>query len=65
MSRPSSGREALTLALTLGMTAPSREQFELVVELVDQIASTLTLEDVEYAKRESLRRVGAKEYNRV
>ena len=47
--------EALVLALTLGLTAPSDEQAEKVMCVAEPIATRLALEEVEEAKLAALK----------
>ena len=50
LDEPSNDYEALVMALTLAVTAPSAHQLAAVIELADNIAERLTEEEVERAK---------------
>ena len=50
MDEPSNDYEALVMALTLAVTAPSGQQLAAVIEIADNIAERLTEEEVERAK---------------
>jgi hypothetical protein len=49
---------ALALALALAVTAPSDEEHEEVLEYVNQLAGTLTTEEIERAKETAESLVG-------
>jgi hypothetical protein len=50
LDEPSHDYEALVMALTLAVTAPSEEQAVAVIEIAENIAERLTEEEVERAK---------------
>jgi len=50
LDEPSNDYEALVMALTLAVTAPSAHQLAAVIEIADNIAERLTGEEVERAK---------------
>jgi hypothetical protein len=50
LDEPSNDYEALVMALTLAVTAPSAQQLAAVIEIADNIAERLTEEEVERAK---------------
>ena len=50
LDEPSNDYEALVMALTLAVTAPSAQQAAAVIEIADNIAERLTEEEVERAK---------------
>ena len=50
MNEPANDYEALVMALTLAVTAPSAQQAAAVIEIAGNIAERLTEEEVERAK---------------
>lgn len=56
MKTPETAREALTLALFLGLTAPTDADADAVTEVAEQIARNMTETDVRAAKRNALAR---------
>jgi hypothetical protein len=56
MKTPETAREALTLALFLGLTAPTDADADAVTEVAEQIARNMTEADVRAAKRNALAR---------
>ena len=49
MTKPTSDYEALVLALTLAIRAPSEEQYHQVMEMADYFSERMTLVDVKRA----------------
>ena len=54
MNTPKNHKDALIQGLVLAITAPSDEDASVAVDLVDQIASHLTSEEVEECKKAAL-----------
>ena len=54
MAKPKNHKDALIQGLVLAITAPSDEDAAMAVDLVDQIASHLTSEEVEECKKAAL-----------
>ena len=54
MAKPKNHKDALIKGLVLAITAPSDEDASVAVDLVDQIASHLTSEEVEECKKAAL-----------
>lgn len=52
-----SPEQALTLALTLAITAPSEEKARMCVAMAEKIAATLTKKQVAACKADALKRV--------
>lgn len=58
MNAPTTDYEALVLALTLALTAPTDQQTAKAVTMAEQIAAGLDRVSVERAKREALTTAG-------
>ena len=54
MAKPKNHKDALIQGLVLAITAPSDEDAAMAVDLVDQIASHLTSDEVEDCKKAAL-----------
>lgn len=56
MRTPQSPREALTLALFLAITADTEERTQMAIELANELASMMHVDDIRAAKINAKRR---------
>lgn len=55
MKKPTNDKEALIMALVLGITAPTDEQYQKAQDLAEQLAARMTDEDISWCKKQALR----------
>ena len=58
IKQPGSMQEALAHALALAITAPDDERAESALQIADELAASLSSDDVERAKLAALVRIG-------
>ena len=62
MNEPSNDYEALVLALTLSITAPTEEKSKQCVDMAEELAMNLSEIEIERAKREAMKKAEEMEY---
>ena len=62
MNEPKNDYEALVLALTLSITAPTEEKSKQCVSMAEELAMNLSEIEVERAKRDAMKKAEEMEY---
>lgn len=57
MNIPTNDRQALILALVLGITAPTEQQSEDAIDVAKHIASRMTDKDIAWCKKQALKEI--------
>jgi hypothetical protein len=52
---PTNDRQALIIALVLGITAPTEAQYKKARDLAEQLASRMTDKDISWCKKQALK----------
>tara|TARA_Y100001963_G_C6641604_1_gene381253 strand:- start:101 stop:292 length:192 start_codon:yes stop_codon:yes gene_type:complete len=63
MNEPSNDYEALVLALTLSITAPTEEKSKQCVDMAEELAMNLSEIEIQRAKREAKKKAEEMELN--